>query len=230
MMAVATWMVASTNTGPSTLGNTWRQHDAHRRHPGDAGGLHVLFVALHQGGAAHGAGRTAPTRSRVIEMINTPKAKRLVGIAGTSARPTPAISKATKMAGKDSMTSHGAHDARVPIQPAAETRPAGPGSRPATPTPGHRGSHPPAGRCAHRSIRADKMSRPGRQVPSQVFGRSPVASKPRRQARVGQAPASGQIERDWCGATQGGEHRGKMHAAAYQQRRQPPPWAMWRKL
>ncbi len=30
-MAAATWIVASTSTGPSTLGSTWREHDAQRR-------------------------------------------------------------------------------------------------------------------------------------------------------------------------------------------------------
>ena len=60
-----------------------------------------------------------------IEMISTPKASDSCAL-GNSARPTPAIKSATKMAGKDSITSHrrmSKASSQPPLKPANKPRP-----------------------------------------------------------------------------------------------------------
>ncbi len=85
--------------GPVTLGSTWRAHDAQRRHAGHARGLHVFLVALHQRGAAHRARVLHPAGER--DATRSARRRPRVSCAfGNSARPTPAISSATRIAGK----------------------------------------------------------------------------------------------------------------------------------
>ena len=62
---------------------------------------------------------------RVMEMISTPKATVSCAL-GNRARPTPAISRATRMGGKDSITSH------TRIRKASSQPPKNPASRPNT--------------------------------------------------------------------------------------------------
>ena len=63
-IAIATWIVESTSTGPITLGSTWLQHDPQRRHADDPRRLHVLLVPLDHRRAAHGARVLHPARQR----------------------------------------------------------------------------------------------------------------------------------------------------------------------
>jgi hypothetical protein len=66
-------MVASTSTGPSTLGSTWRSMMRAGADADHARRLHVFLVALDQRRAAHGA-RVLHPAGQPMAMISTQKA------------------------------------------------------------------------------------------------------------------------------------------------------------
>ena len=101
MMAVATWMVASTSTGPSTLGSTCRHMMRIHATPSDARGLHVFLVALDH--LPRTVAHTAPVGQRDGQDQHP---ERQASFAlGNIARPMPADQQRHQDGGKDSITS-----------------------------------------------------------------------------------------------------------------------------
>ena len=97
-------MVASTITGPITLGSTWRRMMRRGGTPVTrAACTYSLLRSTSVEPRTVRAYCTQPVRE--IDRISTPKATDSCA-SGNIARPTPAISKATRMAGNESMTSH----------------------------------------------------------------------------------------------------------------------------
>ena len=97
-------MVAITSTGPSTFGSTWRQHDAERREPDQAGGGDVFLVLLHHRRAAHGARVLDPEAQADGEDQHGQRASPRLR-AGAPRATTPSTSSAIRMAGNVSCTS-----------------------------------------------------------------------------------------------------------------------------
>ena len=148
-------MVASTMTGPITLGSTWRSM------------MRLLATPVTRAACTYSLLRSTSVVPRtvrayctqpvsVIEMMSTPKAT-LVCALGKSARPTPAIKSATKIGGKDSITSQ-MRISKVSIQP-----PRKPASRPSvTPISTDRITEmmPTAREMRAPYIKAERISRP----------------------------------------------------------------------
>ncbi len=169
MIAVATWIVASTSTGPITLGSTWRSMMRQRRHAGHARRLHVFLVALDHASSRAPCARTAPSRSaRWRRSARRRRASR--ARSGTARRPTPAISSAIRIGGKDSITSQ-TRIRKASTQPppeAGEQAQTDADQRPTAPP--RRGPRP--ARCARRRSAAERMSRPWSSVPSRYLARA----------------------------------------------------------
>jgi len=144
---------------------------------------------------------------KVMEAINTPKAKASCA-CGNKARPTPAMSSATKMAGKDSITS------QVRMISASHLPPQKPAHSPRL-TPSSTDSatelKPTNSEMRAPNISADKMSRPWSSVPSQYLG-LPSAL----QAGGKRESASSRVARSngLCGANQGAKTAATTQAKA----------------
>src|SRR5574343_788500 len=155
-------MVASTNTGPSTLGNTWRRMTRQGGTPITRAACTYSFCrSTRVEPRTVRAYCTQPVRE--IDNTNTPNA-RVSCALGNSARPTPAINKATSMAGKDNITSHNR------IKTASTQPPQKPANKPRkTPTRTDKATDakPTAKEMRAPYINADKMSRPWSSVPNQ---------------------------------------------------------------
>ena len=196
MMAVATWMVASTSTGPITLGSTWRAHDAQRRHAGDARGLHVFLVALHQRGAAHRARVLHPAgqRDRRGSARRRPRVscafgKHRAAHAGDQQRHQDrreaTASRRTRASGRRRSSRRGS-------PPAGRGRRRSPST--AAPTP-----RPPPARCARRTSAPTGCRGPGRRCPAGTW-RCPRPARPAAGAR--RVSSSVVRSNGLCGATQ----------------------------
>ena len=194
MMAVATWIVASTSTGPSTLGSTCRRMMRSEDTPVTrAACTYSLLRSTMVEPRTVRAYCTQPVS--VIDTIKTPSA-RLSGAFGNTARPTPAISSATRMAGNDNITSH------KRISAASTQPPRKPASRPSTTpmtTDRITDANPTASEMRAPYISADRMSRPWSSVPSTKFALPSLvqAGGSRALARSSVARSNG-----LCGATQ----------------------------
>ena len=171
MMAVATWIVASTMTGPSTLGSTWRR----MMRKGDtpvtrAACTYSLLRSTMVVPRTVRAYCTQPVSE--IDTISTPKARESWAL-GNTARPTPAISSATRIGGKLSMTSH-RRIKKLSTQP-----PKNPASKPnSTPTSTEiiTEANPTASEIRAPYINVDKISRPWSSVPSRYMRVPPPMS------------------------------------------------------
>ena len=105
MIAVAICTVASTSTGPITLGNTWRAMIASGDTPiTRAACTYSLFFSTSVEPRTVRAYCTQPDNA--IARISTPNASSLCVSRGNAARATPSISSAVRIAGNDSITSH----------------------------------------------------------------------------------------------------------------------------
>ena len=116
--------------------------------------------------------------------------------SGNIARPTPAISSATRMAGKDSITSHrriSAASIQPPLKPATS-----PSSTPTT-TEISTDTTPTTSEMREPYISADRMSRPWSSVPSRYLALPPACQAGGRRASL-----SSSVVRSsgLCGATQ----------------------------
>src|SRR6218665_1526172 len=164
MIAVATCMVASTSTGPMTLGSTCRRMMRSGATPATrAACTYSLLRSTSVEPRTVRAYCTQPVSE--IDRISTPKASDSWA-CGNSTRPTPAISKATRMGGKESITSH-SRISTASIQP-----PRKPASRPRdTPsaTDSSTETMPTTSEMRAPYISAERMSRPCSSVPSRYF-------------------------------------------------------------
>src|SRR6218665_77136 len=164
MIAVATCIVASTSPGPMTLGSTCRRMMRSGATPATrAACTYSLLRSTSVEPRTVRAYCTQPVSE--IDRISTPKASDSWA-CGNSTRPTPAISKATRMGGKDSITSHN-RISTASIQP-----PRKPASRPRdTPsaTDSSTETRPTTSEMRAPYISAERMSRPCSSVPSRYF-------------------------------------------------------------
>ena len=193
MMAVATWMVASTSTGPITLGNTWRR--MMRRGDTPVTRAACTYSLLRSTSVEPRTVRAYCTQPvSVMEMINTPKATESAAL-GNSARPTPAIRSATRMEGKDSITS------QVRMMSASTLPPKKPASKPSdTPITTERKTEaaPTSKEMRAPNIRADKMSRPWSSVPSGYLALPSLSQAGGKRASISSSVAK---SNGLCGAT-----------------------------
>ena len=164
MMAVATWMVASTMTGPRMFGSTWRIMMRRGATPVTrAASTYSLLRSTSVEPRTVRAYWTQPVSE--MAMINTPSARYSLPF-GNSARLTPAMSSAIRMAGKDSITSHTRMMKASTMPPRKPAR--SPSPTPTT-TDSTTDANPTSSEIRAPNMRADRMSRPWSSVPSRYL-------------------------------------------------------------
>ena len=169
-MAAATWIVASTSTGPMTLGSTCLNMMRDGRTPMTRAAC--TYSRLRSTSVEPRTVRAYCTQP-VSEMatMSTPKA-RVSCALGKIARPTPSINSATNSDGNDNITS------QMRMMTASTLPPAKPDSRPrATPTTidSSTEARPTNSEIRAPYMMAERMSRPWSSVPSRYL-REPSGS------------------------------------------------------
>ena len=195
MIAEATWMVASTSTGPITLGSTWRSM------------MRADDTPITRAACTYSLLRSTIVEPRTVRayctqpgsaMARISTAKASVSCAfGNSARPTPSISSAIRIDGNDSITS------QTRMISASTRPPTKPDSRP-SPTPSTTDTtteaRPTSSEMRAPYIIADSTSRPWSSVPSRYLGLPSASQAGGRRASTEFSDAR---SKGLCGATQG---------------------------